>query len=102
MYRKIVMTSSAPAVAITQVWAKKDRERWGLSLSYPSAAAATTPAVKWELLTAQFNGAQGAGVMIVFSWATMNSRVAGGQPATFFAASARNRSLSPASLYAQT
>jgi len=44
------------------------------------------------------NGAQGAGVMMVFSCITMNSRVAGGHPFTVLLASARSRSRSSAFL----
>jgi len=47
---------------------------------------------------AYLNGAQGAGVMMVFSCITSNSLVGGGQPSTVLLASARRRSRSPASL----
>ena len=47
---------------------------------------------------AYLNGAQGAGVMIVFSCITRNSLVGGGQPSAVLLASARSRSRSPASL----
>ena len=48
------------------------------------------------------NGAHAEGVINMFSCITRNSLVAGGHPSTVFEASARSRSRSPASLYAQT
>src|SRR5918996_107066 len=48
------------------------------------------------------SGEQAAGTMSIFSCLTRNSLVAGGQPSTVFDASARSRSRSPPSLYAQT
>mgnify|MGYP003694554781 CR=1 FL=1 len=48
------------------------------------------------------NGAQADGVINMFSCITRNSLVAGGHPSTVFEASARSRSRSPPSLYAQT
>src|SRR6266508_4374134 len=55
-----------------------------------------------DFRTAYLNGAQGAGVINIFSCMTRNSRVGGGHPSTDLVASARSRSRSPPSLYAQT
>jgi len=54
------------------------------------------------ILFAYFIGEQAQGTITMFSCLTTNSRVCGGQPCTLFDASARKRSRSPPSLYAQT